>query len=247
MIFTDSENFEDTDVLLSYSDNHGDIWSTPVILHDDQTMYPVDQYHPWVSVDEAGRVWAIFYDRRNDSNNLLADVYFTVSEDGGVTWRPNERLTDASSNPGAGSLDAGLIGEYIGWCALGGKAVAVWTDTRLGNQDCFTARIDSLFTDTTDAVSDDDLVYQPASISLSAFPNPTNSEVSLRYTITASADVKLELLNTLGQSVRVTELGSQPPGEYTCHENFNGLATGLYLARLSAGPHSTMTKIMLLK
>jgi hypothetical protein len=247
MLFTSSENFEDTDVFLVYSDDHGETWSTPVMMNDDNSPFPADQFHPWLSVDEAGRIWVVFYDRRNDPNNLLMDVYFTVSDDGGETWRPNERITDESCNPGAGSLDAGLIGEYIGWCAQGGEAVAVWTDTRMGNQDCFTTVIDSIFIDTTHAVPGDDFVYQPASISLFGYPNPTNSEVSLRYSISTLADVKLELFNTLGQSVRVTELGSRSPGDYTIHENLNDLATGLYLARLSAGPHSTMTKIMLLK
>jgi hypothetical protein len=247
MAYADSRQLIDLDIYFAYSDDHGETWSDPIILNDDQTVADVDQFHPWLSVDEAGRVWVAFYDRRNDPNNLLMDLYFTVSEDGGETWRANERITTESSNPAAGSLDAGLIGEYIGWTAFGGEALAVWTDTRLGNQDCFTARIDSIFIDTTHAVEDEIELLQPESFSLSAFPNPTNGEVTLRYSLPSSAEVELVLYNTIGQAVREISLDSHPAGEYTHHLDLNGLATGLYIARMNSSTRSTMTKILLLK
>ncbi|MBU0690476.1 T9SS type A sorting domain-containing protein [bacterium] len=246
MVYANSEQLVDLDIYFSYSDDLGDTWSEPAILNDDNVIFPADQFHPWLTVDEVGRVWVAFYDRRHDPNNLLMDLYFTVSEDGGETWRPNERITTESCNPGAGSLDAGLIGEYIGWTAFGNEALAVWTDTRLGNQDCFTAIIDSFFVDTSDAVNDG-FIPHPSSLILSAFPNPTNSDVTLRYSVDVSAVIKLELFNTLGQVVRTTNLGAQLPGEYSIHENLASLATGLYLVRLSAGTQTTMTKVMLLK
>jgi hypothetical protein len=144
-VFTDADlQMQQTDIFLMYSDDHGETWSTPVMLNDDDEPYNVHQYHPWISVDEQGFIWVSYYDRRHDPANYLMDMYFTVSMDGGATWRPNERITEVSSDPAAGTLDAGLIGEYNGWYAHGGKAVAVWTDTRLGDQDTYAAVIDNV-------------------------------------------------------------------------------------------------------
>lgn len=250
-VYANSDQLIDLDIYFAYSDDHGETWSQPVVLNDDDVVYPADQFHPWLTVDEVGRVWVAFYDRRNDPHNLLMDLYFTVSEDGGATWRANERITTESCNPGAGNLDAGLIGEYIGWTAFDDEALAVWTDTRLGSQDCFTARLDSVFADTstvdTNDTVNDGFIFHPSSLALSAYPNPTNSEVALRYSLTALSAVRLELYNTLGQLVRSTDLGAQLPGEYTVHENLSGLATGLYIAKLNSAGQTTMTKIMLLK
>ncbi len=211
-LFTNaSADNNDTDVFFTYSSNQGTTWSTPVLIDDENMAYDVDQFHPWITVDEVGRVWCAWYDRRNDPNNVLMDVYFTVSEDGGATWRPNERITQVSCNPGAGTLDAGLIGEYIGWYAAHDKAVCVWTDTRLGDQDAFVSVIDSLFE--PDFVSPGTLT--PSAFSLKSFPNPFNGTTQLNYSLASAADVSLEIYNTLGQSVLQKSLGQMSTGEHS--------------------------------
>lgn len=146
LVYTDATPaLTETEIWLIYSDDGGENWSERQLMNDDDESYSVDQFHPWVTVDPAGRVWVVFYDRRNDPNNCLMDVYFTVSTDGGETWHPNERITTVSSDPQAGSVRAGLIGEYIGLCASTSRAHVVWTDTRLGDQDAFGTVLDSVF------------------------------------------------------------------------------------------------------
>jgi len=110
MVYTDATGtLSETDIFFIHSDDDGVTWSDRRQLNDDPDSLTVDQFHPWISVDEQGRVWVLFYDRRNDPvNNLLMDTYFTVSTDGGSTWRANERISTASSDPGGGSLNAGL-------------------------------------------------------------------------------------------------------------------------------------------
>ncbi len=137
------------DLFYRYSDDAGDTWSNRVRLNDDPTGIAIDQFHPWLAVHpDSGEVAVMFYDRRNDPDNLLMDVYWTRSGDGGLTWSPNERVTTVSSDPTAGSKTgtggsqrAGLLGEYNGICAAGNAWNLVWTDTRLGDQDTFTAPI----------------------------------------------------------------------------------------------------------
>jgi hypothetical protein len=243
-LFTDaSSNLSHTEVFYTSSDNQGDTWSTPVLIDDEQESFAVDQFHPWISVDEQGRVWCAWYDRRNDPNNLLMDVYFTVSEDGGATWRENERITTVSSNPGAGTLDAGLIGEYIGWCAAHDKAVCVWTDTRLGDQDAFASVIDSLFIE--DAVERPGILH-PSSFILSAYPNPFNGTTTLSYTLAKSSPIELTIYNTLGQSVLTKQLGQQPAGEHKVSVDLPQ-PSGVYFAKLSSREQNTTAKLLLMR
>jgi hypothetical protein len=93
-------------------------------------------------VDEQGIITAVWLDRRNDPGNLFMDCYLTRSYDGGVTFTPNIRVSTVSSDPTAGLSTAGLLGEYIGVASMGGKVHPLWTDTRLGDQDAYTAALD---------------------------------------------------------------------------------------------------------
>jgi hypothetical protein len=137
------------DMFFIRSTNGGVNWSTKMRINDDPLGDRADQFHPWLSVDQKGVISVIFYDRRNDPNNLLMDVYLTQSFDGGQTFTPNKRLTTVSSDPRAGVLaseyrtvslkmPAGLIGEYIGVSTRDSYLNAVWTDTREGNQNVYT-------------------------------------------------------------------------------------------------------------
>jgi hypothetical protein len=136
------ENVTDMDIFFMRSEDNGVTWSEALRINDDAVHNGADQFHPWISVDDGGVIHAVFYDRRLDENNWLFDLYYTKSENGGETWSPNERITTVSSNPGDARL-AGLIGEYIGLSAWGGGVQMVWTDTRNGNQDVFSARLSS--------------------------------------------------------------------------------------------------------
>ncbi|MCB1060435.1 MAG: T9SS type A sorting domain-containing protein [Calditrichaeota bacterium] len=243
-LFTDADNsLSNTDVFYTYSDDQGDNWSTPVVIDDENESFDVDQFHPWITVDEQGRVWCAWYDRRNDPNGLLMDVYFTVSELGGITWRPNERITTVSCNPGAGSLDAGLIGEYIGWHASNDKAICVWTDTRQGDQDAFASVIDSLFIE--DAVENPNILH-PSSFILEAFPNPFNGTTTLSYTLTKSSPVELTVFNTLGQEVFTESLGQQSTGAHTQSIELTQ-PSGVYFAKLSSRDQSAIAKLLLMR
>ena len=140
------------DMFFTRSTNGGVNWSIRMRINDDPLGARADQFHPWISVDQQGVISVIFYDRRNDPNNYLMDIYLTQSFDGGLTFTPNKRLTTVSSDPRAGVLaseyrtvslkmPAGLIGEYIGISTWDSYLNAVWTDTREGNQNVYTTAL----------------------------------------------------------------------------------------------------------
>jgi len=143
VVYVDSTDSSGMDVFFRKSIDQGESWTDPVRLNDDPEGTGTDQFHPWIDVDQNGVITVIFYDRRNDPDNLLMDIYITQSYDGGETWTPNVRVTSVSSNPAA--LKSGLIGEYIGLDTWNGRPFMVWTDTREGSQDVYFGK-DTTFT-----------------------------------------------------------------------------------------------------
>lgn len=132
----------ETDMYFRRSTDGGNSWSERIRINDDPYGNGCDQFHPWIWVDEEGIITVVWLDRRNDPNNLYMDCYLTRSYDGGLTFTPNIRVSTVSSDPTAGLATAGLLGEYIGVTSMGAKVHPLWTDTRLGDQDVFTATLD---------------------------------------------------------------------------------------------------------
>ena len=238
-----SHSGNDLDIYLTISDDDGESWTTPRRLNDDLPGPIIDQFHPWVCVDTSGVVTVVFYDRRHDQNNLLMDLYFTQSTDGGNTWSPNARITTVSSDPTAGSR-AGLIGEYVGLASYDGLPHAVWTDTRNGNQDVFTARLDSV--PGSIAITHNKPPI-PSEINLGSYPNPFNPATVLTYTLTEPSQVSLVIYDITGREVVTLLNGWYSAGEHRQLWNASNLSSGIYFARLSVGNLTRIQKLLLIK
>ncbi len=131
------------DILSSRSLDGGATWSKPIKVNDDNTNH--DHFFPWMAVSH-GLLSIDFYDRRLDPQNHLVDVFYAESADGGASFSPNVRVTDASFNPDAIIFSNGesFIGDYIGIASNGTLAHPVWTDippTSPSNEDIFTEGI----------------------------------------------------------------------------------------------------------
>jgi hypothetical protein len=231
------------DIYMTMSDDYGYNWSTPVPINDMLTFPYVDQFHPWTCVDTNGVVTVVFYDRRWDPNNLLMDLYFTQSTDGGITWSNNERITTVSSDPTAGSR-AGLIGEYVGLVSWDGVPYAAWTDTRNGNQDVFAAALDS--TITAAPISQNRLLI-PSNISLSAYPNPFNPATIIRFTLQKADHVTLAIYDITGRRVAVLLQAWQRAGTHQQIWNAREVPSGIYFARLTTKDAALTKKLLLVK
>lgn len=239
------ENATDMDIFFMKSEDTGEHWSDPVRINDDVLHNGRDQFHPWISVDESGTIHVIFYDRRLDSNNLLFDLYYTKSEDGGATWSANERITDVSSDPSQAAT-AGLIGEYIGLSAWQGEVQMVWTDTRNGNQDAYSGRLSA-----SAIVSEETTL--PDNIRLGTpYPNPFNNSVSIAFFTSSESRVKLEVVDLLGRKVADIFDGISRVGENRFTWSGTDLdggqvASGVYFVRLEAGDRTETRKAVLLR
>lgn len=135
--WTDARN-GDADAYLRRSIDAGRTWAPAQRLNDDPQGSGRSQQQPRLSVAPGGRLDAIFYDRRDDPENILNHVSYTFSSDGGASFAPNLRLTTVPSDSRigpryvVGPAEAGLV-EYGAGPALvsnRSEVMAAWTDTR---------------------------------------------------------------------------------------------------------------------
>jgi hypothetical protein len=103
-----------SDVFLAASIDRGQTWSAPIRVNDDATES--DQFFPDVAAGRDGTVQVIWYDRRNDPENLLIDVYSGRISPDGSSVLDNDRVTSVSFPPAVGYdplLDPRYMGDYI--------------------------------------------------------------------------------------------------------------------------------------
>jgi len=84
------------------------------------------------------------------------------------------------------------------------------------------------------------------------YPNPFNPSTTIRYGLTQSGAVKLDIYNLRGQLIRSIDRGNQPIGYHSyvwngTAENGQGLGSGVYLIRVSIDRETWTQKVLLLK
>lgn len=79
------------------------------------------------------------------------------------------------------------------------------------------------------------------------FPNPFNPSTTIRFSVPIENHVNLTVYNLIGEKVitLVDEVMAQ--GSHTVSFNAGGLASGLYILRMSSGDYSAIIKMNLLK
>ncbi len=82
---------------------------------------------------------------------------------------------------------------------------------------------------------------------LPAYPNPFNARITLEYQLFEPGEVKIRIYDVQGQQVDELFKSDQPAGAYTVQWDASGLASGIYLVRLTVGRESVNQKIILLK
>jgi hypothetical protein len=126
------------DIFCRYSDDQGATWSAAVVVNDDANTTANHQWHPSIWCDKtSGRLFVKWMDTRDTPTSDSAHIYASYSDDGGVTWATNQRITTAkmrincSTCPGGGTPR--YQGDYDAITALDNQALMVWTDFRAGN------------------------------------------------------------------------------------------------------------------
>ena len=79
------------------------------------------------------------------------------------------------------------------------------------------------------------------------FPNPFNPTTVISYELSVASKVKLVVSDILGREVAVLVNEKKEPGNYAVTWNPDGLGSGVYLLRLTAGGYVQTRKMMLTK
>lgn len=159
------------EIWFSASDDKGRTWSSPRIVSDDHPRRPPaigpDNAMPTLAVNAQGIVGLLWYDRRDNPDNVGFYPRFRASLDGGDTWLPSVRVSDEPNRfeppgetvrvmvlarPALGRGPIGLTLERHWWPANGhtagltadatGAFHALWVDNRTGVNQVYTSRID---------------------------------------------------------------------------------------------------------
>jgi hypothetical protein len=154
------------DIKFSRSTNGGGAWSAPIIVNDD-TGLRVDQFYPWISVDENGNCNVMFYDRRDDPSDYLIHTYVARSSNGGVSFRPNVKVSDVSWDH-RNDFGGGFIGDYNGMGSSPNALHPLWTDARNGGQDLYSDAVHLNFYTDVSQIS----VATGGSVTFSINPGP---------------------------------------------------------------------------
>jgi hypothetical protein len=119
------------DVYYKRSTDGGRTWTEARNVTDDDPRALVGQYYPNLSIAPNGRVDLAFYDIRDDPGYRSNDVYYTYSEDNGVSWSKNLRVTEQSIDRrmGVWSLNYDMTTPPA-VASTNAYAVFAWDDTR---------------------------------------------------------------------------------------------------------------------
>ena len=212
------------------------------------------QEYPSVSPDGSGGVWIAWEDHRAADEWGEIDLFTQHLNANGAPATINGFTWPAEGYP---MVDLPTYQQEVilmPWVA--GSAMAIWVDRRSSNPGrcCGAGAVGDIFTNVYAQVLseislavDEDFIPHPSSFTLSAYPNPFNPTTQLTYALPHAVEIRLSVVNLLGQEVAELVTGKQDAGTHTIAWDASPLSSGLYFARLEAAGVSTTKKMMLLK
>ncbi len=127
-------NAQHSDIAFSRTTDGGATWSAPVRINDDPQGNGIDQWQPTMEVAPDGTIGVTWYDRRYSTDHHMYDLAYSQSTDGGLTWSPNQRVTDQSSDGTQLNDNKGIddLGFRRGMVFGSDYLLSSWIDTRDG-------------------------------------------------------------------------------------------------------------------
>jgi len=126
------------DIFCRYSTDQGVTWSSPVTVNDDVPSTGNNQWHPSIWCDKSsGRLFVKWMDTRNTPTSDSAYIYASYSDNGGITWAANQRMSNQKMRINCTTCGGGgtprYQGDYDAIISHNNQALAMWTDFRSGN------------------------------------------------------------------------------------------------------------------
>jgi hypothetical protein len=75
------------------------------------------------------------------------------------------------------------------------------------------------------------------------YPNPATDRVTFDYTLASSENVVIEMVDMVGNIVRVQNLGNMSVGANQSQISLDGIAAGIYMVNFKAGNSVSVSKL----
>ena len=218
-------NFE---IYYKNSTDNGQTWSADMRLTNDAN----DSYYP--SAAALGSNVHVAWQDNRDGNE---EIYYKLSENCGMSWDPDVRLTDDQS-----------VSQNASITVSGQKVHVVWTDDRDGNWEIYYKRNPTGnpgITEITDGVVN--------RINLVATPNPFIHTTEIRYSILETRYLMqtpvVRIYDSGGRLVKSFSVENQGSSvSWSGVDDANRrLGGGVYFVQLHAGDHVVTEKLLLIR
>jgi hypothetical protein len=230
------------DVMFVRSTNGGRTWSAPVRVNDDAST-TAWQWFGTMSVAPTGRIDVAWLDTRDNPGSVNSSLYYAYSTNGGVTWSPNARLSQAF-DPHAGWPQQNKMGDYFHMVSDSAGAHLAWCGTFGGEQNVFYGHISYPLTGVGDQGSDE----MPASFSLSQnYPNPFNPSTTIRFALPRASFVRLNVFTVLGERLETVVEERLNAGTHAVRWDATGLPSGVYFYQLKADGFIQTRKLVVVR
>jgi hypothetical protein len=166
---------------------------------------------------------------------------FDILSDIQQLWPLNEDLSYTNTTFKTAAMGGFPLGDLFHWWPA---KYTQWLAQK--NQE--DANILSLLTDGNTTGVQQDQSNIPASYELGQnYPNPFNPTTNIEFTLPVRSDVRLVLMNVLGQTVKEIAVGNYAAGSHQVTLNASSLASGVYFYKLQTAKFSDVKKLVLLK
>ncbi|MCP3685012.1 MAG: T9SS type A sorting domain-containing protein [bacterium] len=212
--------------------------------------------------------------RSNNSDNNTSDVWLGLTLPGGYPYElPGTLAEGIVLNPYQFLSYGGLTqdvpgyapsGDYLYWGFSGeypakydsagfpftksSSGMITSTSGLITGWECYGGWFGDTRPDVAARGGTPNVLQLPSEFSLSqSYPNPTNSQATIKYALPVDSHVKFEVYNILGQRVAVLLDEHQKAGYKSITWNSFGYSSGIYFYRLSAGDKTFTKRMTLLK
>jgi len=227
------------DVMFARSTDGFLTFEPPVRINTDvsTTNY---QWLATMSVAPNGRIDVAWLDTRDaPAGTFLSALYYCYSDDQGVTWSINKRLSDLF-DPQVGYPQQSKMGDYFDMISDNNGAHLAWSGTLNGEEDVYYTHIIP-----TIVGMDETSGIDP--VSLSCYPNPFRDQTNIRYKIPVDCNVNVVLCNICGTEISTLVDKPQAAGSYTVNFSEEQLPAGYYLCRITAGTQTQTRQLVKLR